>query len=215
MNLTVDELVNNNRRLIESEAAKYATNLPLISVQIEAYKLAREAAKKYDPSTGVKFSTYLVNSLKKLSRLSTQYGASVRIPENTQFKINRLNAIERELEANFGRKPTASELSDASGFDLASINNLLQSRKNIVNITNVAYTPVFKGNDSDDSWIRLVYHDLAPKDKLIFEHKTGMFGKEQLDNDDIAKTLKISKSTLNNRIRFITNKLKEGAEFND
>ena len=87
----VEQLIKDNKKLIELEAARHATNLPLITVQIEAYKLAREAAKTYNPASGNKFSTHLVNNLKKLSRLSTKYGAGMmRTPENVQFGLNKI-----------------------------------------------------------------------------------------------------------------------------
>ena len=111
----VEKLIKENKKLIDLEASRYASNLPLITVQLEAYKLAREAAKSYDSKLGIKFNTYLVNNLKKLSRLSTKYGNVVRTPENTQFAVNKLNKLEKDLEHTLGRSPTLEELSHHSG----------------------------------------------------------------------------------------------------
>lgn len=207
----VDQLINSHKKLIEAEASKYAKFLPQLFVVVEAYKLATQAAKSYKPELGIKFSTYLTNALQKLSRLSTQYGNTVRVPENKQFKINRLNQIEAGLTDDLGRPPSAAELSDASGLGLAAVNNLLMTRKKEVNLSNLAYTPVFT-DSVDDEWIHFVYHDLSEKDKLIFEYRTGFGGKPILDNNAIAKKLGVSPSTVSQRVKVISNKIAQGTQ---
>lgn len=205
---TVEKLLAEHKKLIDSEARKYAVNVPLVTVQIEAYKLARKAAETYTPGD-VKFSTYLVNSLKKLSRLSTQYGSSIRMPENVQFGINKLNLAEKDLESNLGREATVAELSDYTGFNIKTVDSLLKNKKTIVSINNLLTTPTIV-DSSNDEWLSFVYHDLTPKDKTIFEHKTGFGGKKVLDNDKIAKKLNLSQAQLNNRINIISDMINRG-----
>jgi len=206
--LKINQLLADHKNLIESEAKKYSTNIPLITAQIEAYKLARQAAESYSPSVG-KFSTHLVNNLKKLSRLSTQYGSSIRLPENTQFGINKLNQIERQLESEFSRPPTTEELADHSGMNIKMVNNLLKSKKSIVSFTNMLDTPTIM-DSSNDEWAAFVYHDLVPRDKIIFEHMTGFGGKAQLHPDKISKKLNISTTQLNQRVKIIGDMLNKG-----
>lgn len=205
----VEKLIKENKKLIDLEASRYATNIPLITVQIEAYKLAREAAKSYNPSTGVKFTTYLVNNLKKLSRLSTKYGSVLRVPENTQFGINKLQKLEKDLEHNLGRSPTTEELAYHSGFNVKAVTHTLQSRKTSTGISSLFNSPSLF-DSSNDEWVQFVYHDLSDKDKLIFEHKTGFGGKPVLDNTAIAKKLNLSVSTLSNRLKLINTSLAKG-----
>lgn len=205
----VDKLIRENKKLIELEAARYATNLPLITVQIEAYKLAREAAKTYNPASGFKFSTHLVNHLKKLSRMSTKYGNVIRSPENTQFGLNKLQNMQKDLEHTLGRPPTTEELAHHSGMSMKNVINTINSKKISTGISSLFESPeLFQS--SNDEWVQFVYHDLSDKDKLIFEHKTGFGGKPILDNTDIAKKLNLSNSTLNNRIKLINNTLSKG-----
>lgn len=207
----IKKLIDSHKKLIELEAAKNAKFIPLTFVKIEAYKLAHKAAQNFNPDAGVKFSTYLTNALQKLSRLSTQYGGTVRVPENKQFKISKLNQVETGLTETYGRQPTAAELADAAGMSLTSVNSLLGSRKKDVNLSNLAYTPIFHAGNDDD-WIHFVYHDLSDKDKLIFEYKTGFGGKTVLDNAAIGKKLQMSPSTVSQRLKFITSRLAEGIE---
>jgi DNA-directed RNA polymerase specialized sigma subunit len=206
----VEQLINDNKKLIELEISRYSSNLPKITVQLEAYKLAREAARSYNPNTGLKFSTHLVNSLKKLSRLSTQYGAgAVRVPENTQFGINKIQKLEKDLEHTLGRSPTLEELSHHSGFSTKAVSNMLQSKKVSSGLSSLFDSPALL-NSANDEWVQFVYHDLSDKDKLIFEHKTGYGGKPILDNATIAKKVNLSVSTLNNRIKLMNETLAKG-----
>lgn len=202
------KLLDDHKNLILSEARKNATNLPLEAVQIEAYRIANNAVKDYD-ETKSKFSTHLVNSLKKLSRFSTQYGQVVRLPENQQFILNKINKAEKDLEATLGREPTLDEIGDKTKLGLQVISNVLQNRKQTVSLSNMVDTPVFIKSNNDE-WIHFVHFDLPPKDKLILEHRTGFGGKEVLSNEAIAKKLGISHSTLSSRIKMISDKIESG-----
>jgi DNA-directed RNA polymerase sigma subunit (sigma70/sigma32) len=184
----VEKLIKENKKLIDLEASRYATNLPLITVQIEAYKLAREAARTFNPSAGFKFSTHLVNSLKKLSRLSTQYGNVLRVPENVQFGVNKVQNIEKDLEHTLGRSPTLEEISHHSGFSQKAVTNMLNTRKSTTGLSSMFEAPAMF-DSANDEWVQFVYHDLSDTDKLIFEHKTGFSGKKILDNSALSKKL--------------------------
>lgn len=206
---TVDQLLAEHKRLIESEAARYAKFVPLHVVTAEAYRLAREAAETFNPASGNKFSTHLVNSLKKLSRTSTKYGGILRVPENKQFKIHRMNQTEEELRNEFGRSPTMAELSQTLGMSLSEISGLKQARKKEVNVSNLAFSPVFIEGDNDD-WVHFVYFDLPQRDKVIMEHKIGFGGKKIMSNEELATMLNTSPSTISNRVKMITTRIEEG-----
>lgn len=205
----IEKLIKENKKLIDLEVARYSSNLPLITVRLEAYKLAREAAKSYNPASGYKFSTHLVNSLKKLSRLSTKYGSALRLPENTQFNINSLNKLEKNLEHDLGRTPTTEELAHHSNRSVKAITEIKKNKKISTGISSLFDSPTLFSSQNDE-WVQFVYHDLTDKDKLIFEHKTGFGGKPILDNAALAKKLNLSVSTLNNRLKLINSTLSKG-----
>lgn len=205
----VDKLIADHKRLIDFEASKHSQFVPSSVALAEAYRIARKAAESYDPKSGFQFSTHLTNQLKKLSRLGTSFGAIARLPEKRQFELTRLNHAEQSLKDELGREPSIEELSTATGFGLHTVTHLLKNRKKEVNIENLAYTPVFIDNTNDE-WIHFVYNDLPQRDKVIFEHKLGWGGKPELSNEEIAKNLNISPSTVNNRVRLISEKLAEG-----
>jgi len=209
MNATHKKLIDDHRRLINYEVHNYAKFVPKAVVLAKAHELAYDAAKSFDDKAGVKFSTHLTNQLKKLSRLSTQYGAVVRIPENRQFRGHRVTQVQQSLKAELNRDPSLEEVAEASGLPIQQISALLNQKKKEVNLNNLSHQPIFI-DDSNDDWVHLVYHDLSYIDKLIFEHKTGFGSKKVLNNEEIAKLVKLSPATVANRVKIITERIQEG-----
>lgn len=203
------KLLADHKKLIELEASRYSAFVPPATVLAEAYRLAADAAEKFDETKGIKFSTYLTNSLKKLSRISTQYGGTVRIPENKQFKIQKINQVETALRDELGRTPTLHELAEGTQMSIQQVSGLLGSRKKDVNFNNLSFTPVFI-DDGNDEWLHFVYHDLPERDRYIFEHKTGFGGKPVKSTDELAKELRISPSTVANRSKMISEMIEKG-----
>lgn len=201
-------LIEDHKKMIHYEAGKYSKMVPHEVVLSEAYKLAHKAAESYDAAKGIKFGTHLTNQLKKLSRITTMYGSSVRLPENKQFKLQHINNAEIELKDSLGREPSVLELSEYTKIPVAQVNQIKQHRVGEVNISNLAHTPVFVNNTNDD-WIHFVYHDLTDIDKIIFEHKTGFGGKQLMNNEEISKLLNISVNTVAHRSKMISEKVHE------
>jgi DNA-directed RNA polymerase specialized sigma subunit len=197
--------------MIKYEAGKYSKLIPYEVVLAEAYKLAHKAAESFDPSKNIKFSTHLTNQLKKLSRISTLYGAAVRLPENKQFKSQHINEAELYLKDELGREPSAMEVSEYTHIPLVHVNKIKQNKANEVNLSSLTHTPVFLTNQNDD-WLHFVYHDLSDLDRVIFEYKTGFNNKPTLNNEEIAKKLNISTNTVISRVKVIGDKVKSGWE---
>jgi DNA-directed RNA polymerase specialized sigma subunit len=203
------KLIDEHKRLLENEARKYSAFVPYTVVLAEAYKIANKAAQSYDPKKGTKFSTHLYNQLQKLQRISTKYGPTARLSEKKQFTVQKINQAEEVLHNEFGRQPTAFELGQYTGIHHGTVAKLLKQRKKEIAIGNLTHQPIFI-EDMNDDWVHFVYHDLPDRDKFIFEHKTGFGGKPEMSTEDISKKLGISPSTVNNRVKFITDRLAEG-----
>ena len=197
--------------LIRREARKYSSFLPYEVVLAEAYKIAHEALDRYDPKKGIQLSTFLTSTLRKLNRLSTQYGGFVRLPEDQIYKLKKLQDAEQELRDYYGRDPTNEELADKLHWPLAEVIQLRTKNISEVNLSNLEYTPTFT-NSANDSWIHYVYHSLGDQDKLILEHLVGLNGKSPMKATDLAKKLKVSPSFISKRIKIISDELRRGWE---
>ncbi len=60
-----------------------------------------------------------------------------------------------------------------------------------------------------DETYQMVYASLEPRDKRIFEMKTGYAGKQMLDNMTIAKRLGVSPAFVSQRGAWLTRQLLE------
>ncbi len=178
----MNELIAQHKNLIESEAAKHAKWLPVSYVESEAYHIANEAAKTYDPKSGNKFSTHLHNQLKQLSRLSTEHGNIVRMPEHSQYNLNKIHRYMENYRGEHGRDPSVEEISHHTTLPFKKVNALLRGKKTNVTLSTSTHEPSFVDEQGVlDDWIHMVYHDLPKQDKYIFESFTGFGGKTVLD----------------------------------
>jgi RNA polymerase sigma factor (sigma-70 family) len=79
------------------------------------------AARSYDPSRNVLFSTYLyhcvVNCLIRFSRSTSP----VRLPESLRRQLTRLDRTEHTLQGELGRRPTDEELAAEASVPLPSV----------------------------------------------------------------------------------------------
>jgi DNA-directed RNA polymerase specialized sigma subunit len=63
---------------------------------------------------------------------------------------------------------------------------------------------------ASDIWLEYVHHDLDPIDKKILEWKTGMYGKQVLSTNEIARRLNITPSAVSQRAAKIAMKIEAG-----
>lgn len=180
--------------IIQKEVNRWSGVLARSVVEMEARRLAIQAFEKYNPNYGAAISTHLTNYLQKLSRLIYTHQNLARIPEYQTLKINTFRKAHSELETNLGRAPTQTEMSSRLGWSQNAINEL----QKLVKSEQLEFhesMPSF-GTQNDDGRLDLVYHDLNPTQKMIFEHQTGYGGKERLSNKDLMKKLSLTQGQL-------------------
>ena len=209
--MSIHPLVTEYKNLIESEAAKHAKFLPIAVVEAEAYHIANDAAKSFDPKEGNRFSTHLTSQLKKLSRLSTEYGGAVRMPEHAQYDLNSIHRYAEEYKGSTGRDPSVAEISKGTKLSLSKVNNLMKGAKTSQTMSSQVNDPIFVDHKGElDDWIHMVYHDLPEKDKIIFEHYTGFGGKKLMTEDEIGKHIGMSPTVVGRRIKIIGDQIAKG-----
>lgn len=100
---------------------------PLIACLVNRYRIDREdeqdlmqqgylglieAAERYDPDAGTKFSTFAAYYI-RAEILSYLYGGAVHVPRDLRDLIGRIRRYESDFERDHGHGPTASETADA------------------------------------------------------------------------------------------------------
>jgi len=110
-------LVEHNLRFVVSVAKQYVTNeLKLEDLVNEGNLGLLTAADKFDPTKGFKFISYGVWWIKRniLSYIA-DHGRTIRLPNNKNNIIHKLNGKFEELEQTIERRPNFDELLDFVG----------------------------------------------------------------------------------------------------
>jgi len=178
--------------LIQREANKWSGTLARPLLETEGKRLAVQAFKNYDPNRGTALSTHLVNQLQKMSRLSYANQNVARLPENKMLQFHTFHVGHSQLQDNFGRPPTTTEMADHLGWTLPQVHKFNQQTSHQELIESVGVDNVHNDlaqGEASDHLVDFIHHDLPPVQQSMFEHLTGYQGAEQLNNKQIQKKL--------------------------
>ncbi len=200
--------------VIQVEVNKWSGAIARPVLEAKAKSLALEAIKTYDPNKGAALATHVTNRLKKLSRKVYTHQDAVRLPEYKKLKVQSLHKANKQLMDVHGREPTNQELSDHLGWSPNMLSNVQQSQHAELIQSEDVGAGLFErqsvwGSDTDDGMIDMIYYDLSPTDKLIFEHSTGYSGKPILSNAELRRKTGLTQGQLSYRKRQLVDKLKD------
>jgi RNA polymerase primary sigma factor len=120
------QMVAANLRLVLHWARRYQDRgVELVDlVQEGTFGLLR-AVEKFDWERGFKFSTYATWWIRQaLQRAVQQHGRTIRIPLEVGEQLQRLEATTAELVGILGRRPTDTEIEEATGMSREERKNL-------------------------------------------------------------------------------------------
>jgi len=186
-------LVKHNLRFVISVAKQYVTHeLKLEDLVNEGNFGLINAAERFDPSKGFKFISYGVWWIRRsILAYIADHGRTIRLPNNKNNIMHKLNGRFEELEQIIERKPTLTELSDfaGSGFtdgDIAFYMDAIAT--SVISLD----TPI-KGDGSETSYSSMVKDDnVIRTDYLVNINDSNYNIKKMLEvlkNDNERKVL--------------------------
>jgi RNA polymerase primary sigma factor len=190
-------------------------NSPLLRSQ--ARLEAVRALQSYDPNKSA-LRTHLMSRLQRLQRLGAQQTHVISVPEQVIFDRRELEDTEAALEEDLGREPTDDELADKMGLSTKRIAYIRQGRMPIATsqaqqtrggIEQALPPHTVAGQGESEAWEDLIYYDLTPTDKLIYDYLSGKHGRQARTTSDIARSLGLTPSAISQRAAKIQQKLDE------
>jgi RNA polymerase primary sigma factor len=113
-NCAREHLIKANTRLVVSVAKKYMSRgVPFLDLIQEGNLGLMKAVEKFDYRRGFRFSTYATWWIRQtITRAIADQGRTIRVPVHMSDRIRRLYRVARQLEQDYGRKPTPDEIAE-------------------------------------------------------------------------------------------------------
>jgi RNA polymerase nonessential primary-like sigma factor len=213
----MSKIVDSLSPTINSEIQRYTGPKPLLRTR--AKSLAIKAVRTYKPDSGARLNSWVVTQLQPLSRYGRESGRLIHTSELAVRQGAAMAAAREELMDELDDEPTDQQLADHVGISTSRVKTLRALNRPVLS------EGAFAGTESPEAVepavvetgpdpilhtaTEMVYAGLSPRDKMIIDLKTGRNGKEQLDNQSIARRLGVTPALISQRSAMIAQQILE------
>jgi len=131
----VTQVAKRYHNMLSHGAGGTDATLKLDDLIQEGYLGIMEAAERYDPAKGFRFSTYATHWIRqKILRSIAESSRMIRLPVHIQTMVRNMHKKNKELESLTGRRPSIPELAHELNIPLDKVHLYQHLSKNVLSL---------------------------------------------------------------------------------
>ena len=213
--LARDRFLKANLRLVGQQASRFSSDfLNANDLFQEGYIGLVKAVDRYDPDLNVPFASYAVYWIRKAIIEAINKGQLIRIPQQIYEQLGRIDQVIEEYQQLNNSTPDNSYIAEKLGISVRRVEELQTYRINMSSIDESSKS-LWKALSYDlvDPFARERLYDLLnslPKrDRQIMELYYGLNGKPEMNMQQIAEKMNLSKQRISQIINQSVEYMKE------
>jgi RNA polymerase primary sigma factor len=130
------KLTESNMRLVINIAKTYRNrSIPLEDLIQEGAIGLMQAAERFDPEKGFRFSTYATHWIRQaIGRAIDNKSKAIRLPAHVSQSLRKVEKERARLARELGYEPSAEQLAECMGLTVRKLNVLMQSSQDLLSL---------------------------------------------------------------------------------
>jgi len=208
-----DRLIESNMRLVINIAKTYRNRaIPLEDLIQEGAIGLMQAAERFDPEKGFRFSTYATHWIRQaIGRAIDNKSKAIRLPAHVSQSLRRVEKERLRLARELGYDPTTEQLATAMGISPKKLLMLLQSSQELLSLDmtvgdsgGMTLGGLIKDTANGDpetmvlsqemiNELQRILLELNDREQRVMRLRFRLDGSEPPLQEDIAKEMKLSR----------------------
>ncbi|MEQ1932298.1 MAG: RNA polymerase sigma factor RpoD/SigA [Fimbriimonadaceae bacterium] len=205
-------LVECNMRLVINIARSYRHKSVALEDLIQEGAIGlMQAAERFDPDRGFRFSTYATHWVRQaIGRAIDNKAKAIRIPAHVAQSMRRIERERVKLAAELGHDPSVEEIAEAMGITVQKLSTTMCSCQDLLSLDMAigdsgatTLGGLIKDNGPDPEGqviseevkaeLRQIFRELSDRERCVMEMRFQLNGGSPVFQDDVAKEMNITR----------------------
>lgn len=206
-------LIESNMRLVINIAKTYRNrSIPLEDLIQEGAIGLIQAAERFDPNKGFRFSTYATHWIRQaIGRAIDNKSKAIRLPAHVSQSLRKVEKEKLRLARELGYEPTYDQLAAAIGVSAKKLMTLMQSSQDLLSLDmsvgdsgGMTLGGMIRDDTSEDPESRMlsqellqelhrIISELNEREQRVMQLRFRADGNDPALHDEVAKELRLSR----------------------